>query len=160
MNIALLIIDMQEEFFKQERLKDMMLGASEYINEAASFFRKAGCPVVIVQDAEATNGFDTIKEIEIAPTDIRLTKEFSNSFWKTDLENILKSRGIEFVVVSGFAAEYCVLFTLNGAEERGFGASLLQHGVAGLSKKAVEKTHLLRPTVSLETLYFMLHKHN
>lgn len=160
MNIALLVIDMQEEFFANSQFKGMMEGAIEYINEAAGFFREAGCPVVIVQDEEATDGFDTVKEIKIEESDIRLTKQFSNAFWKTDLEKILKDKGVEFVVVSGFAAEYCVLFTLNGAEERGFGTSLLQHGVAGLTKEAVEKTHLLRPTISLETLYFMLHKHS
>jgi len=160
LNIALLIIDMQEAFYCEKQYKEMMKNATDYINEASAFFREAKCPVVIVQDEEATEGFDTIKEINVEASDIVISKQFSNAFWKTDLENILKSRGVEFVVISGFAAEYCVLFSLNGAEERGFGASLLQHGVAGLTREGVEKTHLIRPTISLETLYFMLHKHN
>lgn len=71
---------------------------------------------------------------------------------------MLRERGVEFVIVSGFAAEYCVLFTLNGAEERGFGASLLQHGISGLTKQHIDSTYILRPTVSLETIFYMLTK--
>lgn len=163
MSIAFLVIDMQKEFYELEHCKETMTSTIDYINETAELFRKTGNPVVIIQDEEAgegpgSKGYEFIDDIKIEPTDIKISKIFSNAFWKTDLEKILKEKGVKFVVISGFAAEYCVLFTLNGAEERGFGASLLQHGVAGLSKAHVDETHLIRATVSLETIFYMLTK--
>lgn len=161
MSIAFLVIDMQKEFYQLEHCKETMVGTIDYINETAELFRKTGHPVVIVQDEEAgegpgSKGYELMDEIKTEISDIRISKIYSNAFWKTDLEKLLKDRGVKFVIVSGFAAEYCVLFTLNGAEERGFGASLLQHGVAGLSKTRVDETYLIRPTVSLETIFYML----
>jgi nicotinamidase-related amidase len=31
-------------------------------------------------------------------------KQFPNAFWQTDLEQVLRQDGVEFVVVAGFAA--------------------------------------------------------
>jgi nicotinamidase-related amidase len=128
---------------------------------AAELFRKKGCPVIIIQDREAaegpgSKGFENIESLKISETDLNVYKDYSNAFWKTDLEDLLKTQNIEFLVLSGFAAEYCVLFTLNGAEERGFGASLLQHGVAGTTIEAVRQIHQIRPTISLEAIDFIL----
>lgn len=59
-------------------------------------------------------------------------------------------------MISGYAAEYCVLFTYGGAKERGFDVSLLQHGIAGLSKARVQDTQLIRPVISYEALKFLM----
>jgi nicotinamidase-related amidase len=65
---------------------------------------------------------------------------------------------VRFVVVSGFAAEYCVLFTYNGAVERGFGVSLLQKGIAGDTEEGIRTIQLLRPVISLQALGYMLNR--
>lgn len=64
--------------------------------------------------------------------------------------------GVEFLVISGFAAEYCVLFTYNGARERGFGVALLQHGIGGLSKERVKDTQLIRSVISYDAVDFLI----
>lgn len=161
MNIALLIIDMQKEFSEMEPCKEMISDAIEYINEVGHFFRKAGKPIILIQDEEVSDGpgsegYELIDNLEVTESDIRLSKKYSNSFWKTDLEKILRDLNVEFVVVSGFAAEHCVLFTYNGALERGFGASILQHGIAGFDKYRVKDTQNLRSVISYESLEFML----
>lgn len=161
MSIALLIIDMQKEFSKMEPCKDMLFNALEYINEVGHIFRKAGKPIIIIQDEEAgdgpgSEGYELMDDLEIMDSDIHLSKIYSNSFWKTDLEKILKSLDVEFVVVSGFAAEHCVLFTYNGALERGFGASILQHGIAGFDKDRLKDTQDTRAIISYQALEYML----
>lgn len=163
MNIALLIIDMQQTFYDEKNYKEGLKNALEYINETSELFRSNDLPVIVIQDIEAAEGpgspgFENISELIVKDSDIRLEKEFSNSFWKTDLENILKAKDIEFLVISGFAAEYCVLFTLNGAQERGYGASLLQHGIAGVDPEIIKQTQSIRPTISLDALEFFLKK--
>jgi nicotinamidase-related amidase len=162
MNIALLIIDMQKEFYENNIYKESLTDALEYINETSQMFRKLNKPVIVIQDEEAgdgpgTPGFENISELITTDTDHLIHKFYSNAFWQTKLEELLKSLDVQFLVISGFAAEHGVLFTYNGALERSFSASILQHGVAGLDKKNVESLQQLRPVVSLDALYYFLH---
>lgn len=165
MSIALLIVDMQKEFRNLPDTKEVTDKALEYINEVSQLFRAAGEPVVFVQDTSVdkgpgSEGYKLMEELHIGESDLFITKEYCNSFWQTDLEEMLKSRDVDFVVITGFAAEYCVLFTYNGAEERGFGASLLQHGVTGRDKERVKDTFNLRSTISYEAVKYMLKSRN
>ena len=161
MDIAMLIIDLQKGILASEESKETVRDAVEYINEVSGYFRKAGKPVIVIQDREVgegpgSEGYELIDELEVEETDIQVSKVHSNSFYETQLETILHELGVEFLVISGFAAEYCVLFTYNGARERGFGASLLQHGIVGMTKKGVRDTQIVRPVISYEALKFFL----
>ena len=161
MKSALIIIDMQKgcrEFCKCQREFD---DSVEYINEAARLFREKGLPVVKVFDIEVGEGPDS-KEFEFVDSiiedekDIIIHKEYNNAFFKTKLNESLKELDVDFVVISGFAAEYCVLFSYNGAVEMGYGVSLLQNGIAGVEYEEAKKMQLLRPVVSLEALEYFL----
>ncbi|GJM68011.1 hypothetical protein HMSSN036_02270 [Paenibacillus macerans] len=124
MKPALLIIDMQKGLLTDPRLQSELSVASEYINAVADLFRDTGRPVVVVQDTEMgehSPGFEVTPEIRLADSDLRISKEWNNAFWKTDLEQLLRDKETDFVVVCGFAAEHCVTFTFNGARERGLG---------------------------------------
>ncbi|MFD3155694.1 cysteine hydrolase family protein [Haloimpatiens sp. FM7330] len=161
MKTAFLIIDMQKgcrEFCKYQREFD---DAVEYINEAAKLFRKNGLPVIRVLDIEVGEGADS-KEFEFVDSiitdenDIIIHKEYNNAFFKTELNDKLKELGVDFVVISGFAAEYCVLFSYNGAKEAGYEVSLLQSGIAGVEYEEAKKIQLIRPVISLEALEYFL----
>lgn len=60
-----------------------------------------------------------------------IRKRRSNAFWDTGLEEILRRNSVKLVIVSGFAAENCVLFTYNGAVERDFKEAILHNGIVG-----------------------------
>ncbi len=157
MSVALLIIDMQVGCREDCRYQAEFDQAVEYINETARLFRAKGLPVVVVQDIEVSggpghDGFAVVPSINRSETDIVIHKEYNNAFWQTNLAEVLKDKGVDFIVVSGFAAEYCVLFTYNGAVEQGFGASLLQHGVAGVNADEIKRIQLLRPVISIQAL--------
>lgn len=142
MKPALLIIDMQQGLLTSPHAQAEIPGVCNMINYVGDLFRKAGRPVVIVQDLESGGSEDSpdfavIPEIRIAETDLRITKEWSNAFWKTNLEQILREQDTDFVIACGFAAEYCVTFSFNGARERGFKAAILQHGIIGEHPDAV-----------------------
>jgi nicotinamidase-related amidase len=152
---------MQKEFIEWDDSKKSLQKALEYINETSDVFRKAGKPVIVIQDEESGNGigsegYELIEELKMADTDIRISKLYSNGFWKTDLESTLKDLNVEFLVLCGFAAENCVQFTLNGAVERGFNASLLQFGIASRDERQVEMIHNKRPVISIEALEYFL----
>ena len=161
MKCAFIIIDMQKgcrELCKCQREFD---DAVEYINEAARIFREKGLPVVRVLDIEVGEGtgckeFEFVDSINTHKNDIVVHKEYNNAFFKTELNEKLQELGVEFVVISGFAAEYCVLFSYNGAKEMGYGVSLLQNGIAGVEYEEVKRMQLLRPVVSIEMLEYFL----
>lgn len=129
--IAFLIIDLQKAFIDDRKGQKVYDDTLIYVNETAKLFRKANQPVIVIRDIEEGDGplFDIVDDLRVEKTDIKLTKTYSNSFWKTELDDILKKLNVDFVVISGSAAEQCVLATYNGAREREYQAVILQHGV-------------------------------
>lgn len=87
--------------------------------------------MVVVRDIESGNGekYQNIRELEVSDTDIEVLKTFNNAFWQTDLDEILKKLEVDFLIICGNAAEYCVGATYSGANERGYQTTLLQNGV-------------------------------
>ena len=137
MNLALLVIDMQNEFFAEGNpAKPSLHAAVEYINGAIALFRKASAPVIIVSDIEEPTripgapSFALHESIAAEPGDLRVDKRAGNAFWETDLDAQLRARSIDMLILSGFCAEYCVLNTFRGARERGWPAAILKNGIA------------------------------
>jgi nicotinamidase-related amidase len=82
--------------------------------------------------------------------------EDRNAFWETELDTILKREGVDCLIISGFAVEHCVLFTYNGAIERGYHAFLLQHGLAGMEEDEIKRIQLLRYVISYNAIEYFL----
>ncbi len=162
MKAALLIVDMQKGC-KGNDSKETMEKATEYINYTSDFFRKFGQTVVVIQDLSVgddpdSKEFEVLDEIEVSDTDLVVHKHECNAFFDTNLHELLKDRGIELVVVCGYHAENCVLFTYNGACELGYTAAILQNGIAGSNYLDVQNVQLKRPVVSHTVLELMLKK--
>lgn len=158
MNIALLIIDVQEAFIGHRKDEKEYHNTFEYINETAALFRKAGKPVIVIRDMEGGNDstFQNVEELITQDSDVEVLKVYSNSFWKTNLEEILKEKSIDFVVLCGNAAEYCVLATYNGAIERNFGAAMLQHGIFACHPNGLMDIYNNRALISFQVISYML----
>ena len=158
--VALLVIDMQKNCKEATSCKESFEKAVEYINEISQYFRKNKYPVVIIQDVEAggpeTVGFKCVEELVVSGNDFFVHKTYSNAFWKTELDTILKTEGVDCIVISGFAVEHCVLFTYNGAIERGYNTFLLQNGVAGFDDEEIKRIQLLRAVINYEAIEYFL----
>lgn len=153
---------MQNLFLSDQMEKLNVSEACEYINHVSGLIRAKDHLVVHIQDMEGANedidpeARNIIPEITVGPKDIRVMKEFSNAFWKTDLEQLLHDHGVEFVIVAGFAAEHCVTFTVNGAVERGFGAAILQKGILSIKADAITSIYRDRHVISYPVVEFMM----
>jgi nicotinamidase-related amidase len=137
MKPALLVIDMQNEFFADgSPALESLRSAAGYINAAIALFRRVDAPVVVVSDIEEPDRvpgsvpFAVHLSVRVKTEDLHIDKRFGNAFWKTDLDEQLRARGVDMLVLSGFCAEYCVLDTYRGARERGWPAALLRSGIA------------------------------
>jgi len=125
MKPALLVIDVQKEFFKFGATTAQSLhDAIEYINEAIALCREKDVPIVCIQHMDqeqklvpGEEGFELPEELDILPSDLRIHKTYGNSFNKTPLEERLRDLGVDTVIISGFCAEYCVLSTYRGAQD-------------------------------------------
>jgi nicotinamidase-related amidase len=162
MKIGFLIVDMQKIFLHDHLEKLDVRTTCEYINHVSGLMRGKDHTVIHIQDMEGSNedtdpvAREIISGITVGPKDILITKEYSNAFWKTDLEQVLRSHGVEFVVVAGFAAEYCVTFTANGAIERGFQAAILQRGIVCTKPDAINSIYRDRHVISYPVIEFMM----
>jgi nicotinamidase-related amidase len=125
MRPALLVIDVQKEFFKASPATAQSLGrAIEHINAAIAVFREKHLPVVCIQHVNekkglvpGQDGFEVPDGLHILPSDLHIHKTYSNSFTKTSLEEELRALAADTVIITGFAAEYCVLSTYRGAQD-------------------------------------------
>lgn len=161
MKAAFLVVDVQQAFFDNENYRPQLENATAYINHVSSLFRKYEQVVVHIQHGPAAGGpgnpgFEIGEKINQEEGDLYIVKQYGNSFWRTDLEEMLKERNVDLVVVCGFAAQNCVLATYNGAIERDFETAILQHGIAGFNKEDSRLMHHERNIVSHNILNYIL----
>lgn len=70
-------------------------------------------------------GHDIIPELYPIEGEVVLDKPGKDSFYGTDLDVILSSRGIRSLIITGVTTEVCVQSTARGANDRGFECLIL-----------------------------------
>jgi nicotinamidase-related amidase len=160
MKLALMIIDMQKEFYVGKTLSQMDR-ATEYINAVIPLFEAKELPIIWVQDIDeedgavpGTDGFEIIDSLQPKTDSLRIHKRYGNSFNKTECDNILKDNSIDTVVITGFCAEYCVLSTYRGAKDLDYFPVILKNGIASTEESNKEFVENISETIT----YGMLRK--
>jgi nicotinamidase-related amidase len=160
MKAALLIIDVQKRFFGDNPARDAeLLSAFRYINAAIDLFRKKNLPVVCIQHTNPEDnlvpgqpGFDVPEILRILPEDLHIHKTYSNSFTKTGLAETLRKLGVDTVVVTGFAAEGCVLNTARGALDYDFTPMILRNSIISGRPGVAPLVESISDTISYNVL--------
>jgi len=152
---ALINVDMQNCFVHGSPISAPEgLEVQDRINRLAAACRKAGTVVVhtshvlrpdgsnigvlgelapIVKEGIVTKGSDSAalhKGLHVDPRDILLDKPRFGAFHGTDLELILRSHGIDTVIISGIATNVCCETTAREATVRDFRVFFLSDGTA------------------------------
>ena len=155
-NEALLIVDMSNDFVADEGTLTVGKSAQAivpYIVELANLFLEAGETVVIGMDAHQPNDphFDLWPAHNVINSEgqqlygelndwfqknqdnenvLYVPKTNYNTFFKTDLAETLRARGIGKVHVVGVTTDICDFLTIAGADAEGFKTVIHKRGVA------------------------------
>lgn len=126
MKQALLIIDMQQGSFTTETPRHDAVALVIRLNRLAEVVRRRGGDVVYIQHDgpegdphhPSLPGWRLLRELDAQVTDTVIRKRSCDSFLETGLEDFLKQRGIEQLIVTGCATDYCVDTTVRSALAR------------------------------------------
>jgi nicotinamidase-related amidase len=142
---ALLVIDVQNEYFTGKLPITYPAGSLANVLCAMDAARAHGVPVVAIQHAspqadatvfrKGSRGWELHAEVASRPHDVLIHKSLPGSFTGTNLEMWLRERGIGTVVIAGYMTQMCCDTTARQAIHLGFGAEFLSDGTGTLAVK-------------------------
>ncbi len=133
---ALIIIDMQIGSFKPYSLRHDTLGTIERINLLSKKFRDNKQFVIFIQhDGSKENNFvpytedwQILPELNRFPEDIIVSKTANDSFYHSELYNILIEKNITELFICGCATDFCVDSTVKSALTKDFKVTIIADG--------------------------------
>jgi nicotinamidase-related amidase len=88
---------------------------------------------------EGTSGADLVAGLEPQPGDVRITgKRRYDAFLGTDLDQVLRLRGVENLLVTGVCTDICVISTVHHARNLDYRCFVLSDAVAGTTRQRHE----------------------
>jgi len=156
MKPALLVIDMLVDFvtgaLKCERAQKILPNLRRLIEAA----RRTGVPVVYVSDAHSESDFEVVRvwgrhamegepgarvvpELEPVKGDRVVGKRTYSGFFETGLDPLLRSLGVDTVVLTGIHTHVCVQHTAADALYRGYGIIVVRDGVEAFTEEDHER---------------------
>jgi nicotinamidase-related amidase len=137
--------------------------AFNYINGYIEIFRKHGLPIIRVYHtdeewgpAEGTPEFEFPEEIAVRPEDPMIIKNYANAFNKTELEVIIKDRGINTLFLCGLSSVGCVLATWFGAKDHDISAFMLKDAMMSHNPSFTDQAEDMFDAISYEAVEAML----
>ena len=150
---ALIIIDMQKGFFKNILRKRNNLQAENNILRILENFRKENKEIIHIQhlstdekgilfsneDRKFLKGFEPLSD------EIVFQKHVNSAFIGTNLENYLRNKSIDKLIVVGMTLAHCVSTTVRMAANLGFKVILIEDATITFEAKDYYSDELLSP---------------
>jgi nicotinamidase-related amidase len=156
---ALLIIDVQNKFMATIPPEDKEL-AIFFINLLIKLFRKHNFPIIRIYHHSKENGPRPNSEypasILIQQEDTQIIKTYSDSFNKTNLNEVLTENGINTVFLCGLSAVGCVLATKTGAQNNDYKAFIVKNAIMSHSSEYTKNVETMFDAVSYDVINLIL----
>ena len=135
---ALILIDCQNTYREGVMKLDNVEVALQNVKKLLELAREHGTPVFHIQhDGGKGSPYDLNSRLgaiadEVAPVDGEyvIVKSFPNSFIQTSLDEALRKRGIENIILAGFMTHMCVNSTAHGGFNRGYNVTVVAEATA------------------------------
>lgn len=141
MSKALLFIDIQNDYFAggaQELVEPEKALANA--KTALKLFRDKGLPIIHVQHINTypaahfflldTEGAKIHKDLTPVSGESVIVKHMANSFYNTDLLDIINEKGISELIICGMMTHMCIDTTVRAASDHGIPVTLLKDACA------------------------------
>lgn len=142
MNRALIVIDVQREYFDGAFPIRHPVGHLANILEAMDAAHQANIPTAVVRhhqpDPESpvfrkgSELWQLVDEVDSRPRDILIDKQLPGSFTGTALDEFLRERGIDTVTIAGYMTQVCCDTTARQAMHRGYNVEFLRDATGTL----------------------------
>jgi len=142
MTHALIIIDMQQGSFGAATPRHDAAALVDRLNKLADAVRaKSGAVVFVQHDGPPGDphhpdlpGWRLLEDLDVRPADTIIRKTSCDAFLDTTLDEFLRSRSIDRLIVTGSATDYCVDTTVRSALARGYPTTVPADGHTTLDR--------------------------
>ena len=162
MKPALLIIDVQKQFTPMMSQDDQER-ALEMMNWSMWVFREAGLPVIRIYHidpdwglTEESPGFAFHDSLKVHEDDPMVIKTYGSGFTKTNLDQLLKEKGINTLFLCGLSSVGCVLATYMDASSHDYKAFMIKDALLSHNEKYTDQVEDMFGALDLDTVMFML----
>lgn len=162
MKPALLVIDVQKQFLPMMSKEDQDR-ALEMMNWSIWLFRQYGLPVIRIYHTSEkwgpepdSPGFEFHDSLKIEPTDPKVIKTYASAFNKTELNDLLKEKGINTLFLCGLSSVGCVLATYMDAGNYDYEAFLIKDAIIGHDAQYTNQVESIFNALDLNTINYML----
>jgi nicotinamidase-related amidase len=131
---ALIVIDMQVGLFEGETPRHDAEGVIQRVNKLAKDVRATGGIVIFIQHEDdgyfkrGKNCWEILPTLERKDTDLLVFKQACDSFYESELDDLLKKRGVQQLIVTGCATDFCVDTTIRSAASKNYEVVVVADG--------------------------------
>jgi len=151
MTDALIVIDMQQGSFGPSTPRHDAAALIERLNRLARTVRADGGAVIFVQHdgppgdphhpSEA--GWHIVPGLDVRPDDTMIRKTSCDAFLGTTLDGVLSETGIDRLIITGCATDYCVDTTVRSALARGWPTIVPSDGHTTVDRPHLSATQII-----------------
>ena len=156
MKKAVLVVDMLNDFtldgapLKVKENKKIIPNIKALLEKE----RSQGTPIIYVCDShaendkefeiwpkhcvEGTKGAQVVDELAPKENDFIVKKTTYDGFYRTSLDDLLKSLGVDYLIITGCVINICILCTASSAVLRGYKVEIPLNCVSALNDKSRE----------------------
>ncbi len=149
---ALLVIDVQNFYWEKESHEEYIKNLQLILKEA----RNKGLHIIYVKhvwgESLEDSIFDIREEIKPQAGEEIVVKRTPGSFFQTNLEEVLKQKEIQNVIITGMKTNHCCDTTTREASARGYHTMVISEGVRTFDLEGIDGKMISRETIQYATL--------